>query len=74
MLARKPPRNVERLIWRSPKDKRKRRRATTWQRFLFLGFGLQLNFSKLLHPPPLTKAEIHLAWFETYAHTGFKTR
>ena len=30
MGARKPPRNQERLIWRSPKKKRKRQRATAW--------------------------------------------
>ena len=28
--ARKPPRNQDRLIWRSPKKKRKRQRATAW--------------------------------------------
>ena len=30
MSARKPLRNHERLIWRSPKQKRKRQRATAW--------------------------------------------
>ena len=30
MVVRRPARNVERLIWRSPKEKRKRQRAAAW--------------------------------------------
>ena len=71
MGGRKPPRNLERLIWRSPKEKRKRQRATAWpHNSPWLGQKLLM-----LHilAKRLTRANDHVLVWSLCDHTCFKS-
>ena len=72
MGGRKSPRNLRHLIWRNPKEKRQRQRATAWP-YNSLWLGQKLVVLHIL-AKRLTRANDHVWVWNLCDHTCFKSR